>query len=124
MANFNRVIIAGNLTRDPELRHTKNRTPVCNIGIAVNRVFTNNAGDRQEEVTFVDADAFGAVAERISQYFTKGRPILIEGRLRLEQWEDRDNGAKRSKLKVVVEQFQFIDPPQDTAPTDADASAA
>jgi single-strand DNA-binding protein len=109
MANFNKVILAGNLTRDPELRYTPKGTAVAKIGIAINRSWKSESGEMKEEVTFVDVDAFGRTAETIGQYFKKGRPILIEGRLKYEQWDDKQSGAKRSKLGVVMENFQFMD---------------
>lgn len=105
--NFNRVILAGNLTRDPELQHTQGGTVIAKIGLAVNRRWKSPGGEQKEEVTFVDATAFGKTAEVIAQYFAKGKPILIEGRLRLEEWEDKQ-GQKRSKLGVIVESFQFV----------------
>lgn len=109
MANFNKVILAGNLTRDPELRYTPKGTAVAKIGMAINRTWKNEAGETKEEVTFVDVDAFGRTAEVIGQYLKKGRPILIEGRLRYETWDDKQTNQKRSKLGVVLENFQFMD---------------
>ena len=109
MSNLNRVILTGNLTKDPELRHVANDRAVCKISLAVNRHFNDGNGQRQEEGTFVDADAWGRTAEVIDQYFEKGQPILIEGRLKLDQWQD-ESGANRSKMKVVVENFVFINP--------------
>ena len=109
MANFNKVILAGNLTRDPELRYTPKGTAIARIGLAINRNWTSETGERKEEVTFVDVDAFGKTAETIGQYFKKGRPILMEGRLRYETWEDKQTNQKRSKLGVVLESFQFMD---------------
>src|SRR5437899_2610578 len=109
MANFNKVILAGNLTRDPELRYTPKGTAIAKFGLAINRTWKNDAGETKEEVTFVDVDAFARQAEVIAQYMKKGRPILIEGRLRLDQWDDKQTGQKRSKLGVVLEGFQFID---------------
>jgi len=109
MANFNKVILAGNLTRDPELRYTPKGTAVARIGLAINRNWRTETGEQKEEVTFVDVDAFGKTAETIGQYFKKGRPILIEGRLRYETWEDKQTNQKRSKLGVVMEGFQFMD---------------
>jgi single-strand DNA-binding protein len=109
MANFNRVILAGNLTRDPELRYTPKGTAIARIGMAINRTWKNEAGESQTEVTFVDVDAFGRQAEVIAQYMKKGRPFLVEGRLKLDQWEDKNTKAKQSKLKVVLESFSFID---------------
>lgn len=109
MANFNKVILAGNLTRDPEVRYTPKGTAIAKLGLAVNRTWKNEAGETKEEVTFVDIDAFGRQAEVISQYLKKGRPILVEGRLRLDQWDDKQTGQKRSRLGVVLEGFQFLD---------------
>src|SRR6478609_11722195 len=108
MASFNKVILVGNLTRDPELRYTPKGTAIAKIGIAVNRVWTNEAGEKKEEVTFVDVDVFGRTAENVGQYMRKGRPILIEGRLRLDQWDDKQTGQKKSKLGVVAETVQFL----------------
>src|SRR4029077_13557135 len=109
MANFNKVILAGNLTRDPELRYTPKGMAIAKITIAINRTWRNEAGENKEEVTFVDVDSFGRTAENIGQYFKKGRPILIEGRLKLDQWDDKQTGQKRSKLRVICENFQFLD---------------
>ncbi len=108
MASLNRVYLMGNLTRDPQLRQTPNNTSVCNVGVAVNRQYTDGGGNRQEETTFVDMEAWGRTAEVMSQYLQKGRPVFIEGRLKLDQWQDRD-GNNRSKLRVVVENMQFVD---------------
>ena len=109
MASYNRVILAGNLTRDPELRYTPKGTAIARIGLAVNRTWKTETGETKEEVTFVDVDAFGRQAEVIAQYLKKGRPLLVEGRLRLDQWEDKNTHQKQSKLKVVLEAFSFID---------------
>lgn len=109
MANFNKVILAGNLTRDPEVRYTPKGTAIAKLGLAINRTWKNEAGETKEEVTFVDVDAFGRTAEVISQYLKKGRPILIEGRLKLDQWDDKQTGQKRSRLGVILENFQFLD---------------
>lgn len=108
MANLNRVLLIGNLTRDPELRYLPSNTPVVSFGLAINRQWRNQQGEQQEEVTFVDCEAFAKQAEVINQYMNKGRPIFIEGRLRLDQWQDKE-GNKRSRMKVVVENFQFLD---------------
>ncbi|HEU5122753.1 MAG TPA: single-stranded DNA-binding protein [Verrucomicrobiae bacterium] len=108
MASFNKVILVGNLTRDPELRYTPKGTAIAKIGVAVNRVWTNEAGEKKEEVTFVDVDVFGRTAENVGQYMRKGRPILIEGRLRLDQWDDKQTGQKKSRLGVVAETVQFL----------------
>ena len=109
MANFNKVILAGNLTRDPELRYTPKGMAIAKLGLAINRKWTNEAGETKEEVTFVDVDAFGRQAETIGQYLKKGRPILIEGRLKLDQWDDKATGQKKSKLGVILDNFQFLD---------------
>ncbi len=109
MANFNKVILAGNLTRDPELRYTPKGTAIAKIGLAINRKWKSETGEMKDETTFVDASAFGKTAETIGQYLKKGRPILIEGRLRYETWDDKQSGQKKSKLGVVLESFQFMD---------------
>jgi single-strand DNA-binding protein len=108
MASFNKVVLVGNLTRDPELRYTPKGTAIAKIGLAVNRVWTNEAGEKKEEVTFVDVDVFGRTAENVGQYMRKGRPILIEGRLKLDQWDDKQTGQKKSRLGVVAETVQFL----------------
>lgn len=107
-ANYNKVLLMGNLTRDIELRHVSSNMAVANIGLAVNRRFRTSDGETKEETTFVDCEAWGRTAEVMSQYLHKGRPVFIEGRLKLDQWEDQQ-GGKRSRLKIVVESFQFID---------------
>ena len=104
--SYNKVLLMGNLTRDPEVRQAGGGQ-VCNIGLAVNRRFRTQSGENRDETTFVDCEAWGRTAEVMSQYLSKGRPVFIEGRLKLDQWE-RD-GQKFSKLRVVVESFQFID---------------
>jgi len=108
MASFNKVILMGNLTRDPELRYTPKGTAIAKVGLAVNRVWTNEAGEKKEEVTFVDVDIFGRTAENVGQYMRKGRPMLVEGRLKLDQWDDKQTGQKRSRLGVVAENVQFL----------------
>lgn len=108
MSSFNRVIIMGTLTRDVELMHTSGNTAVGNIGLALNHKYTTKGGEKREETTFVDCEAWGKTAETMAQYLAKGRKVLIEGRLKLDQWEDKD-GNKREKLKVVVERFTFVD---------------
>lgn len=115
MASFNKVILVGNLTRDPELRYTPKGTAVTKIGLAVNRVWTTESGEKKEEVTFVDIDMFGRTAENVAQYMRKGSPLLVEGRLRLEQWDDKQSGQKRSKLSVVGEVVQFLGSPRGDA---------
>lgn len=108
MASFNKVILIGNLTRDPDLRTTSNGTAICDLGLAVNRRWKDQAGRDQEETTFVDVTVWNRAAENCAQYLQKGAPVLVEGRLHLEQWEDRNNGGKRSKLSVVAETVQFL----------------
>ena len=108
MASFNKVILLGNLTRDPELKYTPKGTAVARLGLAVNRKWKNDAGEEKEEVTFIDADAFGKQAETLGQYLKKGSPLFIEGRLKLDQWDDKQTGQKVSKLRVVLESFQFV----------------
>lgn len=110
MNGFNKVILAGNLTRDPELRYTPSGMAIAKFGLAVNRRFKDSqTNEMRDDVTFVDIDAFGKQAETIGQYLKKGRPILIEGRLRLDQWEDKQTQQKRSRLGVVLESFTFLD---------------
>ena len=106
--SVNRVFLMGNLTRDVQLKHTANNTAIANFGIAVNRRYRNSNGENQEETTFVDCEAWARTAETMAKYLTKGRPVFVEGRLRLNEWQDRD-GNKRSKLLVVVDTFTFVD---------------
>lgn len=115
--NFNKVLIAGNLTRDPEMRYTSKGTAICKIGMAVNRVWKNEAGEKKEEVTFVDVDCFGRTAENIAQYFRKGASIFIEGRLKLDSWEDKQTGARKQKLGVIADSFQFVGGKREAAPS-------
>lgn len=107
MANFNKVILAGNLTRDPQLSYLPSNTPVCELGMAVNRKWRSQEGEMREETCFVDLRCYGRQAETLNQYMSKGRPLLVEGRLKFDQWEGKD-GGKRSKLYVIVEGFQFL----------------
>lgn len=108
MASFNQITLIGNLTRDVELRYTPKGTAVAKIGLAVNRVWTNEAGEKKEECTFVDVDVFGRTAENCGQYLRKGSSILVSGRLKLDQWDDKQTGQKKSKLGVVGELVQFL----------------
>ena len=108
MANLNKVMLIGNLTRDPELRVTPKGTAICTFSLAVNRKFKDESGGEREEVTYVDIEAWGKSGENISKYCTKGRPLFVEGRLRLDQWEDKNTKEKRSRMKVVCENFQFL----------------
>lgn len=108
MANLNKVMLIGNLTRDPELRYTPKGTAVADLGIAVNRRVSDGNGNWSDETTFVDVTVWGNTAENSQKYLTKGRGVFIEGRLQLDTWEDKQSGQKRSKLKVVGENVQFL----------------
>jgi single-strand DNA-binding protein len=129
MASYNKVLLMGNLTRDPEVRYTPKGTAIANIGLAVNRVWNTESGEQKEEVTFVDVEVWGRQAETAGQYLSKGRPVFIEGRLRLDSWDDKETGQKRNKLKVVAERVQFLGSPnknaefKDQAPSEARPSA-
>lgn len=112
MASYNKVLLMGNLTRDPEVRYTPKGTAIANLGLAVNRVWTTETGEQKEEVTFVDIEVWGRQAETAGQYLSKGRPVFVEGRLRLDSWEDKESGQKRNKLKVVAERIQFLGAPR------------
>lgn len=105
--NLNHVVLAGNLTRDPELRQINPDRVVANVGIAINRRWKNANGEQQEEATFVDLEAWGRTAELMGQYLKKGSPVYVEGRLKLDQWEDKE-GQKRNRMKVVAENIQFL----------------
>jgi single-strand DNA-binding protein len=105
--NVNKVMIAGRLTRDPQLRYLPNTTPICEFGVVMNRKYKVGDEDR-DEATFVDCQAWGKTAEVINQHLAKGKEIFIEGRLKYEAWEDKNGGGKRSKLLVVVDNFQFV----------------
>ena len=108
MASFNKVILLGNLTRDPEVRYTPKGTAVTELGMAVNRVYTAENGEKREDTTFVDVTLWGRTAEIAGEYLKKGRPVLIEGRLQLDTWDDKQSGQKRSKLKVIGEGLQLL----------------
>lgn len=108
MASFNKVMLLGNLTRDPEKRVTLNNLTITKIGLAVNRRYTTQDGQQREETTFVDLDAFGRQAEVLAQYCQKGSPLFVEGRLKLDTWQDRESGQNRSKMSVVIENFQLL----------------
>lgn len=110
MANLNKVMLIGNVTRDPEIKYTPKGSAVTDLGIAVNRVFTPDGGEKREETTFVDVTLWGRQAEIAGEYCKKGRSIYIEGRLQLDSWEDKASGQKRSKLRVVGETFQLLGP--------------
>jgi single-strand DNA-binding protein len=135
MSNYNKVILLGNLTRDPQLSYTPSNTPVCEFGMAVNRRWRGSGGEQKEETCFVDVQAFGRSAETINQYMAKGRSLLIEGRLRFQQWTTPE-GQRRSKHSIFLENFQFVgggrggEAPRDSGssdappPTDADVPQA
>src|SRR3954465_15014109 len=108
MAYLNKVFLIGNLTRDPELRVTPKGTAICQFGIAVNRQFKDDSGATRDETTFVDIEAWGKQGELVSKYLAKGSLAMIEGRLKFDQWEDKTSGQKRSKLKVVLDNVQFL----------------
>lgn len=103
-------MIAGNLTRDPELRHTPSGVAVCEVSVATNRKYTDKDGQEQEEATFVEVTLWNKTAEAMGKYGSRGRAVCFEGRLKLDKWEDKETGAKRSKLRVVAERFDFTDP--------------
>lgn len=109
MASYNKVILIGNLTRDPELRYTPKGTAVATFTLAVNRSYTTESGEKREEVSFVDVDVWDRQAETIGQYMKKGRSLLVEGHLKQDTWDDKQTNQKRSKLKVVLESFRFVD---------------
>ena len=111
MNSVNHVSLAGNLTRDPELRKTPNGNSVTDLGLALNRSWTGPGGEKNEEVTFVDVSAWGKTAENAAQYLSKGSAVFIEGRLKLDQWQDAKTGEPRSKLFVVAERVHFLNPP-------------
>jgi single-strand DNA-binding protein len=125
---FNKVTLLGNLTRDPETRNTPSGQSVTNFSLAVNRTWKGSDGQQQEAVSYIDCVAWGKAGEIISQYLTKGRPVLVHGRLDQRSWDDKDSGQKRSKIEVVVEDFNFIDSgsggSSDSAPRTATSSAA
>lgn len=108
MANYNHVTLIGNLTRDPEAKYTPKGVCIAQFGIAINRNYTTESGEKREEVTFIDVEAWARIAEVICEHCKKGDPIFIDGRLKLETWDDKQSGQKRSKLKVVCESFQFL----------------
>jgi single-strand DNA-binding protein len=109
MASLNKVILIGNLTRDPEIRYTPKGSAVCDLGLAVNRRYTTDSGEKQDEVTFLDIVLWGKTAELAGQYLQKGRSVCIEGRLQMDTWEDKTSGQKRSKVKIVAENLIFLD---------------
>jgi len=129
MASYNQVTLIGNLTRDPELKYTPKGTAIARVSLAINRKWRTDAGVEQEEVTFVDCDAWGKTAELVAQYTAKGDPLFVTGRLKLDSWEDKKTGEKKTRLGVVIEQMQFLRPksagdrPAKPKPTSAPAVA-
>lgn len=128
MPSFNQVTLIGNLTREVEIRVLPKGTSIGQFGLAVNREFKGESGEKREEVTFIDCEAWGKTAEIIAKYTTKGRSLLVSGRLKQDTWEDKQSGQKRSKIKVVVENFQFLggknDAPAGEHQVDAPAESA
>ena len=126
MASFNKVILIGNLTRDIELKYLPKGTAVCNLSLAVNRRWKTESGEEKEDVYFAECKAFGKQAETIAQYVKKGHPLMVEGRLTREEWDDKKTGEKRSTTRIMIETFQFLKgrdegaasaPRRETAPT-------
>ena len=112
MRGFSKAIITGNLTRDPELRTTPNGASVCSFSVAVNRTFKDSTGDQKEDVSYIDCSAWGRLGEMINQYAKKGSGVLVSGRLDQRSWEDKNGGGKRSRVEIVVEDFNFIGAPR------------
>ncbi len=123
MASFNKVILVGNLTRDPEVRYTPKGSAVCDLGLAVNRQYSLEGGEKREEVTFVDVVLWARLAEIAGEYLKKGRPVLIEGRLQLDSWDDKTSGQKRTKLRVIGETMQLLGGRPGSGGGEADESA-
>ena len=124
MSSLNKVFLIGNLTRDPEMRVTPKGTAICQFGLAVNRQFKDDSGATRDETTFVDIEAWGKQGELVSKYLGKGSQCMVEGRLKLDQWEDKASGQKRSRLKVVLDNVQFLGAPRGAGGTGAGAGAA
>ena len=112
MRGFSKAIITGNLTRDPELRTTANGSTVCGFSVAVNRVYKDSSGEQKEDVSYIDCSAWGRLGEMISQYAKKGSGVLVSGRLDQRSWEDKTDGKKRSRVEIVVEDFNFVGTPR------------
>jgi single-strand DNA-binding protein len=108
MASLNKVMLIGNLTRDPQLKYLPNQTAICEFGLAVSRKYKAANGEQREDTAFVDCTLFGKGGEIFNQYMTKGKPVFVEGRLKYDTWDDKNGGGKRSKMSVVVEDFQFL----------------
>lgn len=114
--NYNKIMLGGRLVRDPEMRVTPKGTPICQFSMAVNREWKSESGEKQTDVSYIDCEAWGKTAEIISKFFRKGGDIFVEGRVKQDQWEDKNTKEKRSKLKVVVDTFQFVGGKKDEAP--------
>jgi single-strand DNA-binding protein len=123
MNGFNKVMLMGNVTRDPQLKYLPSQTPVAEFGLAVNRRYRTQQGEDREEVAFLELSAFGKQAEVINQYCQKGKPLFVEGRLKYDQWDDKETGQKRSRISVIVENFQFL-PSREGASAEAPKSDA
>jgi single-strand DNA-binding protein len=108
MANLNKVMLIGNLTRDPEIKYTPKGQAIAELGLAINRRYTTESGEKREETTFVDVTLWGRLAEIAKEYLAKGRPVYIEGRLTLDTWDDKQTGQKRSKMRVTGDQMQLL----------------
>lgn len=123
--NLNRIMLAGRLTRDPEIKHTTSGTPIADFAIAVSRFWKSDSGERMEETDFIDITAYGTTASVIAEHLKKGRAVYVEGRLKLDQWDDKQTGAKRSRLKCIAESMQFVGPkPQTSEPAPPQPSKA
>jgi len=114
MANLNKVMLIGNLTRDPEVKYTPKGTAVAEVSLAVNRTYSTDGGEKREETTFIDVELWGRQAELAGEYLKKGRSVYFEGRLKLDTWDDKTSGQKRSKMRVVAETMQFLGGPRDS----------
>ena len=124
MRGFSKAIITGNLTRDPELRTTPNGASVCSFSVAVNRTFKDSNGEQKEDVSYIDCSAWGRLGEIINQYAKKGSGVLVSGRLDQRSWEDKNGGGKRSRVEIVVEDFNFIGAPRGDGGSNSSSSAS
>ena len=124
MANFNKVILIGNITRDIDVRYTPSGKAISKFSLAVNRVWTTDAGEKKEETTFVDIDSFGKAAENLAKYAGKGSPLMVEGRLKLDKWNDKTTGEARQRLGVVLESFQLLGWHRDKASAEGETPSA
>jgi len=122
MASLNKVLLIGNLTRDPDVKMMTNGRPVCNFGLALNRSYKDAEGNKKDETTFVDVECYGPRAEAVGRFFTKGRAIFVEGRLKLDQWESKE-GEKRSAIRVVLDNFEFVDSRQESQNNQSDVNS-